>query len=188
MNDPTKSINIINTYINDVKDNTLIFFNEKIINMYYNIGREIYINRIFGNRYISMLSRRLLSNYPGKESFTEGNLYRMKTFFEEYKDYKGLPKIIKKIPWTHNNILIEYVRDKRKRIWYAQELYKQGWTIDELINHIEDEYYEKSLLYDKTKDYIINNNITNEIINDKYTFDINKKNSLDKEVQEVIIN
>ena len=45
----------------------------------------------------------------------------MKAFYEQYKDFLILPPVVAELPWTHNYILLEKVKDKDKRIWYAEE-------------------------------------------------------------------
>lgn len=50
----------------------------------------------------------------------------MKTFYEEYKDFKILPPAVAKLPWTHNYLLIEKIKDKEIRLWYAEQCYQNG--------------------------------------------------------------
>ena len=44
----------------------------------------------------------------------------MKKFYLEYKDEEILPPAVAKLPWTHNMILIEKI--KNIRFWYAIDI------------------------------------------------------------------
>lgn len=45
----------------------------------------------------------------------------MKRFYLEYKDEGILPPAVAKLSWTHNIILLEKIKDKNIRFWYANE-------------------------------------------------------------------
>ena len=183
--DINKEIMIIRNKVDDYKDKSINIINNNLITLYYRIGKYIYINnQIYGNRFVTLLSKTLLMYYPGRISFTESNLYRMKTFYEEYKEYDFLPLCIKNISWTLNNLLIERIRNKRRRLWYAEQCYRCGWNSSELIYQMENEAYEKSLIK-KVNTNVIINNTSNEIIKDQYTLDIN--NNINKDLKEIII-
>ena len=52
----------------------------------------------------------------------------MRKFYEEYKKFSNLPPLVAKLPWTHNCILVERIRDTNKREWYANKCYENGWS------------------------------------------------------------
>lgn len=45
----------------------------------------------------------------------------MKRFYLECKDEGILPPAVAKLSWTHNIILLEKIKDKNIRFWYANE-------------------------------------------------------------------
>ena len=48
-----------------------------------------------------------------------------------------LPRLMADLPWGHNVILIEKVKDPAERIWYAQTALEHGWSRDILALQIE---------------------------------------------------
>jgi predicted nuclease of restriction endonuclease-like (RecB) superfamily len=44
----------------------------------------------------------------------------------------NLQQLVAKIPWGHNILLMEKVKDLSSRLWYMQEIIEQGWSRDVL--------------------------------------------------------
>ncbi|NMA04915.1 MAG: DUF1016 domain-containing protein [Acholeplasmataceae bacterium] len=65
--------------------------NEELILMYRDIGKYISIqsnNLEYGDSFIQKLADFFKENYPNLKGFTRRGLYRMKQFYELYKDDK----------------------------------------------------------------------------------------------------
>lgn len=48
-----------------------------------------------------------------------------------------MQQLAAQIPWMHNTVLIEKVKDKNIRSWYMEECIKNNWTRNVLIFQIE---------------------------------------------------
>lgn len=192
---------IINTINNIKKDivntrNKIIYnANKELINMYFRMGKIISENTKYGNNFILILSKSLKLEFTNSTGFSERNLRRMKAFYEEYKEFEILPPVVAELPWTHNYILLEKIKDIDKRLWYAEECIKNGWSKTVLIHQIELELYERKKLPNKFTNF--NKNIklkstielANEIIKDPYIFELEgiKKNYVEKELEDHMI-
>lgn len=163
--------------------------------MYFRIGKIINENTKYGNNFISILSKSLKLEFPASTGFSERNLWRMKAFYEQYKEFSILPPSVAELPWTHNYILLEKVKDINKRIWYAEEALKNGWSKNMLIHQIELELYERKKSRNKFTNFKQNiklknnSDLANEIIKDPYIFELEglKKNYVEKELEEQMI-
>ena len=93
--------------------------NKRLINLYYKLGKIINENSKWGDKFIKALEIELKLDFPNIKGFSSRNLQRMKKFYLEYNDNEILPPAVAKLPWTHNIILIEKIKDKNKRFWYA---------------------------------------------------------------------
>lgn len=60
-------------------------------------------------------------DFSNIKGFSARNLRIMKRFYLEYKDEEILPPAVAKLSWTHNIILLEKIKDKNIRFWYANE-------------------------------------------------------------------
>lgn len=61
----------------------------------------------------------------------------------------NLPIQLSKLPWTHNCILLDKIKDLDKRLWYAEKCFENGWNKVVLEHQIDLELYERQA--DKTK-------------------------------------
>ena len=77
---------------------------------------------------INLLSDSLKHDFPDATGFSPRNLSRMKKFYEEYRDLSNLPPAVANLPWTHNYLLLEKVKDADKRIWYAEKALENSWS------------------------------------------------------------
>jgi predicted nuclease of restriction endonuclease-like (RecB) superfamily len=77
------------------------------------------------------------------KGFSARNLGYRKAFAEAWSDEAILHQLGAKIPWRHNCILIEKVKDPNQRRWYAQETINYGWSRSILTSQIESGLYER---------------------------------------------
>ena len=47
------------------------------------------------------------------------------------------------IPWFHNCILLDKVKDEKERLWYARQTVESGWSRNVLEHQIETKLYER---------------------------------------------
>ena len=80
-----KLIEIIETS----RNNALRKVNEELIRMYWLVGEYLSIESMkatFGDKYIDMISKEIQEMFPGIRGFNRRGLYRMKQFYELYRD------------------------------------------------------------------------------------------------------
>ncbi len=47
------------------------------------------------------------------------------------------------LPWFHNVVLLESLKDPRERLWYAREAVEHGWSRSVLVHWIESDLYAR---------------------------------------------
>jgi len=107
-NDLTTNFAEIITIIEKAKAKIYKAVNNGLINMYWEIGEYIsrkVVENGWGEGTIQEFSRYLELHYPDMKGFSPSNLWRMKQFFETYKDEPKLAPLVREITWS-NNILI----------------------------------------------------------------------------------
>ena len=189
------SIQIIKQDIINTRNKIKYSANIELINMYFRMGKCITENAKYGEKFVTMLSKALTIEFPKSIGFSERNLWRMKKFYEQYKDFEKLPPAVAELPWTHNYVLIEKIKDLDKRLWYADECLKNGWTKSLLIHQIELELYERKKLSNKMTNFSQNIPIKNNsalaeyLVKDPYIFELEgiKENYREKELEEYMI-
>lgn len=190
-----KTINTIKQDVVNTRNKILYNANKELINMYFRIGKIISENTNYGSKFIATLSKSLKLTFSDSTGFSERNLWRMKAFYDQYKEFKILPPAVAELPWTHNYILLEKIKDKNKRLWYATECIKNGWSKSILIHQIELNLYERQNIpykftnFNQNIELKNNSDLANEIIKDPYIFELEglKKNYVEKELEEHMI-
>lgn len=54
---------------------------------------------------------------------------------------QNLPQVATQIPWFHNVVLVESLKDPIQRLWYARQTVEHGWSRAVLVHQIESGLY-----------------------------------------------
>ena len=100
-------INGIKQDINKTQLDMMINANISLVNLYYRIGKVLYDNSIWGNKFLDKLAFELKNTYPNQKGFSIRNLKYMKTFYSEYHGDLEFVHLGAQLPWKHNISLIE---------------------------------------------------------------------------------
>jgi predicted nuclease of restriction endonuclease-like (RecB) superfamily len=121
--------------------------NQHLLDLYWSIGREIVSRQTmhgWGDSILLKLAHDLRAAFPGVSGFSRTNLYRMRALFLAYRDQgENVPQVAGQIPWFHNVILLEKVKDPAAREWYAHAAFEHGWSRNILEMQIESRLYER---------------------------------------------
>ncbi|MDR0979018.1 MAG: PDDEXK nuclease domain-containing protein [Lachnospiraceae bacterium] len=151
--------------------------NSELIMLYYRLGKIISDNTKYGNKFIENFSAFLKLEFPNNDGFSKRNLSRMKAFYEEYKDSSILPMSLAKLPWAHNYLLIEKIKDKNIREWYAEKCYQNGWSYTVLDHQIDSDVYARQAVADKLTNFdnklsLPQSELARDVIKDPYIFEL----------------
>ncbi len=131
--------------------------NAELIRLYWDIGRAI-VERQQGDGWGSAVVDRLATDlqvaFPGQHGFSPRNVWRMRAFYLAYAPAPAvepsrnsadpvLPQAVAEIPWGHNALLVEQVKDPDARLWYAQATKEFGWSRAVLEHQIETDAYRR---------------------------------------------
>jgi len=100
----TRFIDIIQL-IKQSRANAIRAVNAELINLYWIIG-EYVSKKIeqseWGESVVTELAKYIRQNEPEIKGFSDKNLWRMKQFYETYKDSPKLSTLLREISWSHN--------------------------------------------------------------------------------------
>ena len=85
----------------------------------------------------------LATDFPGVSGFSVRNLKYMRKFAEVYPDLEFVQAVLAQIPWWHNLLLLEKVKDAEIRNWYACQVIKNGWSGRALEEAIKSNLHER---------------------------------------------
>ena len=169
-------INDIKQDINKTQLDIMINANINLVNLYYRIGKVLYDNSKWGNKFLDELAFELKNTYPNQKGFSVRNLKYMKTFYSEYHDDLEIVQLVAQLPWTHNMILIEKVKNKEIRKWYIKKCIEEGWSKSVLIYQIETNLYKRQVKSIKHNNFNLtlkkNSDLASYVMKDPYILDI----------------
>lgn len=125
---------------------TALTVNRELVLLYWQIGQEILIRQRqqgWGAKVISKLSKDLQKAFPDMKGFSRTNLLYMRAFAEAYPDEQIVQQLAGQIPWFHNCLLLDRVKDVSERIWYIQQTIQGGWSRNVLTQQIENGLYQR---------------------------------------------
>ncbi len=121
---------------------------------------------------IDRLSMDIRRDFPDLKGFSARNIWRMISFYIAYReqiinlpqavaeignvdkneiwpplvakldDRPDLPPVLQ-LPWAHNVLLIEKIKDPAMRLWYMRQAIEHGWSRNVLALHIDQQDYER---------------------------------------------
>ena len=96
--------------------------NKELILMYYNIGTKLLENNKWGSSFIDTLAKDIKIEFPNIKGMSARNLRYMQKFAKEYDNKEILQGVLAKLSWNHNQIILDKIKDKYQRIWYAKKV------------------------------------------------------------------
>ncbi len=131
--------------------------NAEIIMMYWDIGRMIHKRQKqggWGAGIIPRLAKDLHIELPDVNGFSEINIKFMVQFYKEYgldasigkqpvSQFENMKRLVSQIPWGHNILLMQRVKDNSIRFWYMEQIINNGWSRDILGLMIKSEIHER---------------------------------------------
>ncbi|MCL4692081.1 MAG: DUF1016 family protein [Candidatus Hydrogenedentes bacterium] len=175
--------------------------NRELIALYWHIGGSIVERQRaegWGKAVVERLSRDLEKEFPGVAGFSAGNIWRMRAFYlawtEEFLvqaaretgkkaklaqparelDNPNPPEPVSEIPWFHNVVLVEKLKDPAARLWYARQTVANGWSRAMLTHWIESGLHKrqgKAVTNFKAALPAPQSDLAAEVVRDPYNFD-----------------
>lgn len=126
--------------------------NAQLINLYWNIGE--YISRKieqseWGDSVVSELAGYIQQNEPDIKGFSDKNIWRMRQFYETYKDFPKLSPLVRQISWTHNLLIFSRCKSMEEREFYLQLVQQENYNKRELDRQISASLFERTMIGSK---------------------------------------
>lgn len=146
-NDFTEILSIISK----AQSRALASVNREMITMYWEIGRivsEKAASDGWGKSTVSSLAAFLQSKIPGSSGFSDKNIWRMKQFYETYKDNQKLSPLVREISWTNNLLIMTACKTDEAKEFYIRACIENRYSKRELERQIDSMLYERTAITD----------------------------------------
>ena len=149
---PNNDFSNIISIIESSKQRALKAVNAELINMYWEVGK--YISSLvaessFGDKVIDEVASYIVKNNPTIKGFNRRGLYRMKQFYEIYKDDEIVSPLVSQISWTNHLVIMSGSKTKEERQFYVQLCIKENYSKRELERQMDSAYYQRYVLSSK---------------------------------------
>ena len=135
--------------IDESRQNALKKVNEELINMYWKVGEFLSKEAeqaTFGDAYIDGIASEIQEAFPGIKGFNRRGLYRMKRFYETYKDNEIVTPLVTQISWTNHLLIMSGCKTDEEREFYICLCIKENYSKRQLERQLDSGYYERYML------------------------------------------
>ena len=104
----------------------------------------------YGDAYIDEISREIQETFPGIKGFNRRGLYRMKKFYETYKDNDIVTPLVTQISWTNHLLIMSGCKTDEEREFYIRLCIKENYSKRQLERQLDSGCYERYMLSKET--------------------------------------
>jgi predicted nuclease of restriction endonuclease-like (RecB) superfamily len=150
--------------------------NAELINLYWQIGEHIsnrVANEAWGKSVVKELAEFIQQTEPDLKGFSPQNLWRMKQFYETYKDSPKLSPLVREISWTNNLAIMTRCKTIEEKEFYLRLSAAEKYTSRELERQIDTGIFERTMLGNQKLSAVLRelHPTVENTIRDKYIFE-----------------
>ncbi len=162
----------IKNRIKEAQYSALKAVNKELIALYTDIGKQIVEQQEkygWGKSIVETLANDLQKEFPKIKGFSSQNLWRMKQFYETYKDSK-LSALLREMSWTNNLLILSKSKTSEEREFYLKLCIKEKYSSRDLERQIDSGFYERSMISSKKLSPVVRELVPNSkhIFKDTY--------------------
>lgn len=137
------------TIIDAARDRALKAVNAELIQMYWDVGA--YLSALcakseFGDKVIDQVAAFIAAESPNVKGFNRRGLYRMKQFYETYRDDQFVTPLVTQTSWTNHLLILSGCKSQEERHFYLALCAKEHYSKRELERQMSSAYYERTML------------------------------------------
>ncbi|MFN9499978.1 MAG: YhcG family protein [Chryseotalea sp.] len=135
--------------IKQSREQAIRLVNKTLIDLYWNIGQHVHAkieSAEWGDSVVEELARYIQETEPNLKGFSDKNLWRMKQFYESYKNEPKLSPLVREISWTNNLIILSRTKTTEEKAFYLNLCKKESYSKRELERQISAGLFERTML------------------------------------------
>ena len=135
--------------IEQSRQNALKSVNAELIKLYWNVGEYLCnecVKSPWGSSFVDETAKYIKENCPEIKGFTRRGLYRMKRFYETYKDDEFVTTLLSQISWSNHLEILSATKTKEERQFYIMLCVKEKYSARELRRQIASLYFHRYML------------------------------------------
>ncbi|MDE6056283.1 MAG: PDDEXK nuclease domain-containing protein [Lachnospiraceae bacterium] len=193
-NDYKYLVEDIKNKVRQAQYSAMVKVNGEMIQLYWNIGKELNQQVRYGNSFIDTLAKEIRLDFPKIKVFSARNLRYMKKFAKEVTDQNFLQTVSAKLTWSHNLVLLEKLHDMNERFWYGTKAIENAWSVDVLEFQIAGRLMERQMNPQKVQNFALRlpkpqSELAIETMKDPYIFDFveMREDMIEREIENELV-
>jgi predicted nuclease of restriction endonuclease-like (RecB) superfamily len=173
INNDAEAFDDVIAIIDSARENAFRAVNRELIGMYWDIGE--YISRRvsesgWGKSVVRDFSEFIQSRYTGIKGFSPSNIWRMRQFYETYRDDEKLATLSRELTWSHN-LQIMSCRTDEEREFYLTLSVKNRYSFRELKRQMGSALYERTMMSEITNKLMVERSEGLTALRDSYVLE-----------------
>lgn len=122
--------------------------NKELVALYWNVGEYVshqVESKAWGKSVVKELANFIQQSEPNVVGFSSQNIWRMKQFYETYKDFPKLAPAVRVLSWTHHRLILP-CKSNEERVFYITAAVKEKWSKRELERQINSSCFERVMI------------------------------------------
>jgi len=123
--------------------------NTVLIDLYWKVG-EIISRKLesaeWGDGVVDQLASFIARTQPGQRGFSRPNLFRMRQFYEAYRDNPKVSALLRQLPWTHHTIILSQSKRSEEREFYLRVAAHERWSSRQLERQFKAALFDRVIL------------------------------------------
>ena len=95
---------------------------------------------------VTELANFIQTKEPEIKGFSDKNIWRMKKFYETYKDFPKLSTLLREISWSHNLAIFSRCKTVEEREFYLKLAKQENYSFRELERQISASLFERTMI------------------------------------------
>ncbi len=100
----------------------------------------------WGDGVVDQLAHYLAFKQPGLRGFTRSNLFRMRQFYETYRDEPKVAPLARQLSWSHNLAIMGQSKRAEEREFYLRLAVQEKWGKRELERQLKAALFERTII------------------------------------------
>ena len=123
--------------------------NTSLVSLYWEVGR--YISQklreaVWGEGVVDQLARYISRRHSDLRGFERRNLFRMRQFYDAYKDHRAAAPLIRTLSWSSNLLILSRCKSPQEREFYLRLAHREGWDKRETDRQLRGALFERAIL------------------------------------------
>ena len=160
--------------IERARENAFRAVNREVISMYWKIGAYVsdkVKHGSWGKAIVKDFSEFIQSRFVGIQGFSTSNIWRMRQFYETYKDNERLAALTREINWSNNLKIMARAKTEEAREFYLLLTAKNRYSTSELERQIDSMIFERTMISDEKNKLFIAKSTGLAALRDNYVLE-----------------